>query len=130
MKFGSFKEFRNDSSEIGEIVSYLRNELASSLRELTSGLKRLTFANNIQSFTTTVIDLAPQAEAIIQNQLIDNRTRVIPSGYLLIKSKSGNDSNGNPLVNNVPVNIVVGDTQWTTDYLYLKNVGSQNATLQ
>jgi len=128
MKFSYFKEFRKDTSDISEVIDYLRNELSSTIRDLASGLKKLSIEDNFQSFSVNVVDLASQAEISIQNQIIDNAVRVIPSGFIIVRQRSGRDSLGALLNNNVPVSIVDGDTEWTTSRLYLKNVGTQAAS--
>jgi hypothetical protein len=128
MKFGVFKEFRKDSSDIEDVVKYLKNELSNIIRELSVGIKKLSFKENFQSFTVDVIDLGPGEEVEIQNRLIDNTVRVIPSGYLITKSMAGRKADGSKEINNVPISIVVGDSEWTTEKLYLKNVGSKVST--
>jgi hypothetical protein len=71
---------------------------------------------------------APYGVSYADQGFIDNGRKIIPSGYLVVKKRSGRDSSGALLNNNVPVSIVDGDEEWTKEKLYLKNVGSQRAT--
>lgn len=112
MKFTGLREFRAvGTEEIFDVVKYLAVDLVTSLRELTNGLRRLSFADNFDSFQDTVT-IASGAEARIRNQLDS-----IPTGYLKIKSNPGG------------VNVVDGDTEWTNDFVYLKNSGATSATV-
>lgn len=108
MKFFAFKEFRGLASDM---VAYLREDLKKTLKELQIGLTRLSFLDNFVSFEVEVTIPAGD-ELAIRNEL---RTR-IPDQRLIVR---GND--------NSPY-IVDGDTEWTMDYVYLKNTGAGTAT--
>lgn len=115
MKFSNFKEFRSalNTADIDAVVAYLRNDLAGVLRDLSSGLSKLAFSDNFESFTTTVTILAGQ-ELPIRNGL---RSGAIPSGRLIVRSDEGG------------LAVVDGDATWTRDYLYLKNTGASSGTV-
>jgi len=75
--------------------------------ELETGLRRLDFINNFNTFMVevTVVDQTETAgDYKIRNQFDPH----IPTGMLIIKQT------GNALV-------TAGDTAWTKDYLYIKN---------
>jgi len=111
VKFPVFKEARETISTIQEVIRYLTAELSQSLRELRTGLDLLSFNENFESFTAT-LDINASSEVFIRNQFQRGR----PSQWFLV------DANGDS-------NIVRGDEPWTDEFLYLKNVGSNNATV-
>lgn len=106
MKISKLREFRpgNDPEK------YLLTDLAFSLRDLFTALTRLTFGDNFNSFTAT-ITVAASGDTAIRNEI-----GVIPSGKIIIKDGGSSD-------------IVDGDTAWTTDYVYLKNLGGSPVTV-
>lgn len=111
MKFPVFKEARETIGTLSEVIRYITVELSQSLRELRTGLDRLALLENFESFVVTV-DIDSSTEVSIRNQFEGGR----PSQWFLV------DANGD-------ANIVRGDEAWDDDFLYLKNVGSNNATV-
>ena len=112
MKFPGFREFKiNVFKDITseDIVKYLSVDLVYSLRELTLGLRRLTFTENFQSFKITVT-IAAGSETAIRNEL-----DTIPTGRIILKSTSGD--------------IVDGDTADNLNFVFLKNAGASSATV-
>lgn len=107
MKIQRPKKFRIGRTA-EEIIQYLEVYLANTLSDITTALQRLTFQDNFRSFETEVTLLAGQ-ELAIQHNL-----GVIPSGKLILKSTG--------------YEIVDGDTAWTSEYIYLKNLGAASAT--
>lgn len=111
MKFPAFKEFSTRFAGLDEVIKYLRVEHTLNLKELITGLRNLTFADNFQSFEVEV-DIPATSEVAIANQF----KGVIPSKRIIVKAN---------------VNTVVdGDNAWTTSYLYLKNTGATAATVK
>jgi hypothetical protein len=92
-----------------EIVKYLEVFLSNTLTDITTALTNLTFKDNFKSYTARVTINAGQ-ELQIQHNL-----GVIPSGKLILKSTG--------------YQVRDGDTAWTSDYIYLKNEGSNAASL-
>lgn len=84
-----------------------RDNIKQVVRELTTGLRRLTFADNMESFSAEVT-IAANTEKEIRNELT-----IVPS-YVII------NSSGNALVTK-------GDTSDTTNFVYLKNHDSTNS---
>jgi len=118
MKFTAFKEFRGFvNSNIDDVVAYLRADLKKILVELQLGLNKLSFGDNFESFSTTVT-IASGAEATIRNELRNDRGNpVIPTQRIIVRGKDGAED------------IVDGDTDWDANHVYLKNVGSSEATV-
>jgi hypothetical protein len=107
MKFRGLKPYTLGQS----VEEYLSQSLRSDFLELTDGLHRLTLLDNMESF---------EYEGTITNGTeveIRNPLSTPPSGRLVIKHS------GDPA-------IVDGDTEWTSDFVYLKNSGSASATVK
>lgn len=107
MKFPRFREFRSGSME-----AYLGRDLAYNLRELFTGLRRLTFTDNFDAFIVDVT-IASGAEVTLANELTD-----IPRGKIVIRDY------GNAGF------IADGDTEWTRAQLSLKNIGATETRAQ
>lgn len=107
MKIQRPKKFRVGRTA-EEIIQYLEVYLANTLADITTALQRLSFQDNFRSFEVEVT-LAAGQELAIQHNL-----GVIPSGKLVLKSTG--------------YQIVDGDTAWTSEYIYLKNLGASAAT--
>jgi len=95
----------------GQVEDYLQSSLRADFRELIDGLHRITLTENFESFSYEgTIEAGTEVE--IRNELPNP-----PSGRLVIKH-SGSPS------------IVDGDTEWTSDFVYLKNAGASAATVK
>lgn len=84
-----------------------RENIKQIIRELTTGLRRLTFDDNMESFSTE-LEIAANTEKEVRNELTS-----VPS-YVII------NTSGNALVTK-------GDTADTTNFVYLKNHDSTNS---
>ena len=84
-------------------------DLGSLIKELTSGLRNIKFADNFQSFEYGPTEIAANTEVKIRNQL-----SVVPSKVIIVKQV------GNALV-------TAGDTEWSKNFVYLKNHDGSNA---
>jgi hypothetical protein len=91
------------------VIRYLTAGLNQSLRELQAGLQGLSFADNFDSFEVTVL-IPATSELAIRNQL-----KVKPSKRIIVRTNSAT--------------IVDGDTEWSKEYVYLKNTGALEATI-
>ncbi len=107
MKFRAFKTFRKVSTDVAEVVLYLRNELAVTLSELQTGLNKLGLDENFEGF---IYDgaIAANTEIAIRNKL-----DTIPRYRVILKSTL--------------YEIQDGATEWTQDFVYIKNA---NATTE
>lgn len=115
MKFSKFREFRDLSGGIGEVVKYLTVDLVFSLRELYTGLSRLDFTENFEAFEVTVT--VPAATSPVTNLAIRNQLDpVIPTGKIILRDGG---SNG----------VVDGTLAWTKDYVYLQNLDASDVTV-
>ena len=113
MKFSAFREYRRAAGILEEVVEYLRTDLNRVLKDLNAGLTEFKFLDNFESFSTTVT-IAAGAELEIRNGL---RSKQIPSLRIIVRGKSGAES------------VVDGDTEWSKDFVYLKNTGASSATV-
>lgn len=77
------------------------------IKELSTGLRRLTFSDNFESFETTVT-ITATSELGVRNQLTFR-----PTKYMIV-SQSGNGL------------ITKGTTVWTDDTLYFYNNGASD----
>jgi len=109
MKIQRPKKFRVGSTP-QEIIQYLEVFLNNTLTDVTTVLQRLTFKDNFRSYQTVVTIEAGQ-ELPIQHNL-----GVIPTGRLILKASG--------------YQVRDGDTAWTSDYIYLKNEGTNAVSLK
>lgn len=103
MRFRAVNKFLGGT--LGEVATWLKTELNSSLRELHIGLTSLTFGENFRSFEWEG-SIEPGVEQQILHDLRATPTRfqvVAPVGSILI---------------------IKGDTAPTSEFFYVKNVGT------
>lgn len=114
MKFEAFKEFKFDGSQkIVDLAKYLSEELSYTLRGLRSGLTKLRFTENFECFEVEISIEAGQ-EYPVRNLLRD----AIPRYWIAARK------------NEAALSVCDGDTDWSKDYLYLKNThATDTATL-
>lgn len=108
MRFASFKAFRPlsrglEKSRVDEIVGYLTLDLMIGMNQLVTGLNKISFEHNFESFRKD-ISISAQSEIQIKNELDS-----IPSGYIFLRK------------NEYALSVCDGDTAWGLDYIYLKN---------
>lgn len=113
MKFTAFKEFRFNSS-LGAVVDYLTVDLRKFLRELQLGLTRLKLLDNFESFQTTVTLPVSVTDYQIPNELVSG---LAPTQRLIVRGGDGSEQ------------VVDGDTPWSNEFVYLKNLGSSAVTV-
>lgn len=82
--------------------------LQSIIKELMSGLKRLDFENNFESFEVGPITIPDQTEASGDYKIRNELDPAIPTG-MIIKKQTGNAL------------VTAGSTSWTSDYVYIRN---------
>lgn len=116
MIFSKFREFRlqrfqSANEKVESILNYLGIDLAYNFKDLVTGLRRLSFSNNFETYIITVTVPSGGSDLPIRHPL--NKT---PQGMLVIKN------NGN-------YQVVDGTTAWTTNFVFLRNLGSSNATI-
>lgn len=84
-------------------------DLKELVRELTIGLRNLTFSDNFQSFEATVV-IPATSEAQVRNQLTS-----VPKKFIVV------DQKGNGLITR-------SSTEWNENQLYLFNNGAVEVT--
>lgn len=114
MKFKAFKEFRTfreAKNNLEDVVRYLSVDLLGVLRELTNGLRKLSFNDNFNSFTVDVV-IPATSEVAVRNELGE-----IPEGKLIIKT------------DNIDV-IDSTTTENDVDFVYLENTSGTVANVR
>lgn len=97
-------------------IKYLEIDLWTWLREVASGFTKINFEENFQAFTVKDVSIPAGKEVGISNQFRNRYPGIIPSGRIIIRQKGD-------------ANIIDGDTEWTSNTLYLKNPSSNNAVV-
>lgn len=108
-KFRNFKVFPSVRNDIDEVVKYLKGELANILVDLQTGLSKLELVENFNSFLYTGT-IAAGATAEIRNSLA-----TIPRYRIILRSTGAS--------------IDDGVTEWTNNFVYLRNSGGSSATV-
>lgn len=106
MKFREFKRF--SGAVLTDIITWLKSELNSAMRELYIGLHGLDFRENFRSFTWT------GTLAASETRQIPHPFGAEPSGMLIFKQV------GNGLID-------ASATKWTNDVVYLRNNSASNS---
>ena len=84
MNFAALREFaKNRNATVGDVSSYLSNELSATIRELRTGLLRLSFKDNFESFERE-LTIPVSTEIVIENELGS-----VPSGYVILRKNRG-----------------------------------------
>jgi len=112
LRFPIFKYFRtNRASDLGllDVIKYLTAEMSFNLKELYTGLQRLTLEDNFQSFKST------QTIGAGEEIAIRNKLGIIPTGKVIL------ETNNNAVID--------GDTENSNDFVYLKNPSGSSATV-
>ena len=112
MKFPTFRQFRKITGNINDIFTYLEVDLQYVMKELATGLRRLSFNDNFEGWVQQV-SIPAGTEIALQNRL----EAKIPNYKLILRGKAGAES------------VVDGDTEWNLEKVYLKNVGGSTVTV-
>jgi len=110
MNFINFQEFKNLKGEVRDVLKYLSEELAASLRNLKTGLTKLTLSENFESFETSVT-IASGATVSIRNQLRDG---AIPTKRIIVR---------------ISGTTLIVDGTWDSGFVRLTNQGGVSASL-
>lgn len=114
MRFLNFKEFRPvlfKEPQLESVVKYLMGEMVLNLRQLSLGLARLSFEDNFEGFVEEV-EIAAGVELQITNKI-----DTTPSKRVILRADEGG------------LSITDGPTEWTEDFVYLKNYGAMTGTV-
>lgn len=97
-------------------IKYIEIDLWSWLRDLSSGLLKINFRQNFQSFLVEGIMIPAGEEVALNNQFKNAYPGIIPTGRIITRQR------GNAIITD-------GDTVWTEDLVYLKNESGVPATI-
>ncbi len=97
-------------------IKYLEVDLWSWLKDLSTGMLKINFDQNFQSFIVNDVEIPAGTEVGISNQFQTAYPGLIPSGRIIIRQRGD-------------ANIIDGDTKWNVKQLYLKNPSANDATV-
>lgn len=97
-------------------VKYLEVELWSWLKDLTTGLLKIDFEQNFQSFIVKDVSIPAGQEVAMSNQFKKAYPGLIPSGRIIIRQRGD-------------ANIIDGDSAWNESLVYLKNPSANDAVV-
>lgn len=110
MKFSGFRTFKLGQT-VEDVIDYLKNGLALSLKELQNGLTKLSLVDNFESQVITVSLPAGATQGYSHN------LGVVPTKRVIVKA------DGSTLDDST--------TAWTSSVVYFRNSGAStiNATI-
>ena len=98
------------------LVKYVEIDLWSWLKELSTGLLKVDFKQNFQSFTVENLSIPAMTEVSIPNRFRNAYPGNIPSGRIIIRQQGD-------------ANIIDGNTEWTDTHVYLRNPSANDAVV-
>lgn len=97
-------------------IQYIEVNLWSWIRDLTTGLLNINFAENFQSFTVSNLSIPANTEITIPNQFLQTLPGIIPSSRIITKQQGD-------------ANIIDGMAPWTISHLSLRNPSANDAVI-
>lgn len=91
------------------VVKYVEVDLWSWLKEFATGILKINFRDNFQSFIVNNIKIPAGEEVAIPNQFKTAYPGNIPSGRIIIRQRLSDTT------------VLDGDKEWTENHVYLKN---------
>lgn len=98
------------------VTNYIEVELWSWLKALYTGLFKINFKENFQSFTVENVMIPAGLEISIPNQFRTSYPGNIPSGRIIIRQLGD-------------ANIIDGNTEWSANHVYLRNPSVNDAVV-
>jgi hypothetical protein len=98
------------------LIEHIEVKIWNWLKELSTGLLKLNFRENFQTFQVSDLKIPANTEITISNGFNTTNNGVIPSARLITRQR------GDAI-------IVDGDTKWTVKNVYLKNVSANDAVI-
>ena len=98
------------------VVKYVEIDLWSWLKELSTGLLKIDFKQNFQSFIVEKLSIPAGMEVAIPNQFRTAYPGTIPSGRIITRQL------GEAI-------ILDGNTSWTENHVYLRNPSANDAVI-
>lgn len=92
------------------LFKYLESDLWSWARDLVSGMVKMNFLENFESFRVDNLIISAGSEVSIYNQFKNRINGAIPSSRVIVRQQ------GNGVITD-------GTTAWTSEAVYLKNEG-------
>lgn len=98
------------------IVNYIEVSLWSWLRDLTSGVLKISFKENFQNFLVENLTIPAGQQVTINNAFSISYPGIIPSGRIITRQQ------GNGVIND-------GNERWTSERVYLNNPSANDVTI-
>lgn len=98
------------------VVKYVEIDLWSWLKELSTGLLKIDFKQNFQSFIVENLRIPATTEVSIPNQFRVSYPGTIPSARIITRQIGD-------------ANIIDGNTVWTENHVYLRNPSANDAVV-
>jgi hypothetical protein len=98
------------------VVNYIEVNLWSWLRDLYTGLFKISFKDNFQAFLVKDLTILAGQQVAITNEFKNIYPGQVPSGRIITRQQ------GNGI-------ILDGDTQWTSSFVYLNNPSANDVTI-
>ena len=97
-------------------IKYIVIDLWSWLKDFSTGLLKINFKENFQSFTVENILIPAATEVSIPNGFRRPYPGLIPSGRIIIRQQGD-------------ANIIDGGTKWNQNHVYLLNPSANDAVI-
>lgn len=98
------------------MIKYIEVDLWSWLKDLATGILKITFQQNFQCFTVSGLSIPAGTEVAITNQFKTSYPGVIPTDRIITRQQGD-------------ANIIDGDTVWSDSLVYLKNPSVNDAVI-
>lgn len=98
------------------LIKYIEINLWSWLKELSTGILKINFRENFQSFLVQDLTIPAGVEVAISNQFKTSYEGVIPSGRVITRQRGD-------------ANIIDGPTRWSESLVYLYNPSTNDAVI-
>jgi hypothetical protein len=98
------------------IVKYIEVDLWSWLKDLATGILKINFKENFQSFVVENLKIPAGTEVSISNQFKRSYPGIIPSARIITRQIGD-------------ANIIDGNTVWNENQVFLRNPSANDATI-
>ena len=98
------------------VIKYIEINLWSWLKELSTGILKINFTENFQSFLVEGLTIPAGVEVAISNQFRQSYPGTIPSGRIITRQRGD-------------ANIIDGPTSWNSALVYLYNPSANDAVI-
>lgn len=98
------------------IIKYIEADLWTWLKDIATGILKINFQDNFQSFTVQDLEIPAGQEVAIPNGFLNAYPGVIPTGRFIVRQQGD-------------ANIIDGTTAWSAELVYLRNPSANDATV-